>query len=41
MISICVLYRAISNCGGNVSFHIPDRIKEGYGINESIIKKAK
>ncbi|MCQ2969766.1 MAG: single-stranded-DNA-specific exonuclease RecJ [Clostridium sp.] len=23
-----------------MSFHIPDRIKEGYGINESIIRKA-
>ena len=40
VISKYVLYRAISNCGGNVSFHIPDRIKEGYGINESIIRKA-
>ena len=40
VISTYVLYRAISNCGGNVSFHIPDRIKEGYGINESIIRKA-
>lgn len=40
VISTYVLYIAISKCGGNVSFHIPDRIKEGYGINESIIKKA-
>lgn len=40
VISTYVLYTAISKCGGNVSFHIPDRIKEGYGINESIIKKA-
>ena len=40
VISTYILYRAISNCGGNVNFHIPDRIKEGYGINESIIKKA-
>ena len=41
VISTYVLYTAISKCGGNVSFHIPDRIKEGYGINESIIKKAR
>ena len=40
VISTYVLYIAISKCGGNVSFHIPDRIKEVYGINESIIKKA-
>lgn len=40
VISTYVLYIAINKCGGNVSFHIPDRIKEGYGINESIIKKA-
>ena len=40
VISTYVLYIAISKSGGNVSFHIPDRIKEGYGINESIIKKA-
>ena len=40
VISTYVLYTAIKKCGGNVTFHIPDRIKEGYGINESIIKKA-
>ena len=27
VISTYVLYRAISNCGGNVSFHIPDRME--------------
>lgn len=40
VISTYVLYTAIKKCGGNVTFHIPDRIKEGYGINESIIRKA-
>ncbi|MDU2491097.1 MAG: single-stranded-DNA-specific exonuclease RecJ [Clostridium celatum] len=40
VISTYVLYTSIKKCGGNVSFHIPDRIKEGYGINESIIRKA-
>ena len=40
VISTYVLYTAIKKCGGNVSFHIPDRIKEGYGINESIIREA-
>lgn len=40
VISTYILYTAIKRCGGNVNFHIPDRIKEGYGINESIIRKA-
>lgn len=40
VISTYVLYTAIKKCGGDVIFHIPDRIKEGYGINESIIRKA-
>lgn len=40
VISTYVLYTAIKKCGGNINFHIPDRIKEGYGINESIIRKA-
>lgn len=40
VISSFILYKALSRCGANVSYHIPDRIKEGYGINESIIRKA-
>lgn len=40
VISTYILYTAIKRCGGDVNFHIPDRIKEGYGINESIIRKA-
>ena len=40
IISTYILNKALSRCNANVSFHIPDRIKEGYGINESIIRKA-
>lgn len=39
--STYLLYRGILRCKGVVSFQIPERIKDGYGINESIIQKAK
>lgn len=39
--STYLLYRGISRCGGKISFQIPERIRDGYGINESIIEKAK
>lgn len=35
-----ILYKSISDIGGMVSFAIPDRINDGYGINISIIDKA-
>lgn len=41
VISTYVLYKCLKKLNANVSYHIPDRIKEGYGINETIIKKAK
>lgn len=40
VISTYVLYKCLTKLRANVSYHIPDRIKDGYGINESIIKKA-
>lgn len=40
VISTYILYKALKRCNANVTYHIPDRIKEGYGINESIIIKA-
>ena len=36
-----ILYRGISRCGGNVDFEIPDRMKDGYGINEHLIQIAR
>lgn len=41
VISTYVIYSALKRCGAFVNYHIPDRITEGYGINESIIKNAK
>ena len=39
--STYLLYTGISRCGGVVSCQIPERIRDGYGINEAIIRKAK
>lgn len=41
VISTYMLYTSLLRCGAIVDYHIPDRIKEGYGINESIIRNAK
>lgn len=38
--STYLLYKGISRCGGKVDYQIPERIKDGYGINEQIIRKA-
>lgn len=35
-----ILYRGIKRCGGNVDFEIPDRMKDGYGLNISLIELA-
>lgn len=35
-----ILYRGISRCGGNVDYEIPDRMKDGYGINLHLIELA-
>jgi len=41
VISTYMLYTALKKCNANVDYEIPDRIKDGYGINENIIKIAK
>lgn len=38
--STYILLQAFERLGGNVDYEIPDRIKDGYGINESIIEQA-
>lgn len=38
--STFVLYTALSLCGAKVDYEIPDRIKDGYGININIIEAA-
>lgn len=35
-----ILYRGLQRCGARVSYEIPDRIKDGYGINSNIIQTA-
>ncbi len=39
--STYLLYRGLTRCGAVVDYQIPERIRDGYGINESIIRKAK
>ncbi|MDO5292242.1 MAG: single-stranded-DNA-specific exonuclease RecJ [bacterium] len=40
VMSTYILYTGLSKCGANVDFEIPERIKDGYGINISIIDAA-
>lgn len=35
-----ILIRGLSRCGAVVDAAIPDRIRDGYGINESLIRRA-
>ena len=39
--STCILYRGLKRLGARVDYEIPDRVKDGYGINESIIRAAR
>ncbi len=41
VISIYNLYKGMKRCGGDVDYVVPDRVEDGYGINEEIVKKAK
>lgn len=38
--STYILVEGLRRVGARVSYDIPDRVKDGYGINENIIKKA-
>ncbi|MCR5585423.1 MAG: single-stranded-DNA-specific exonuclease RecJ [Lachnospiraceae bacterium] len=38
--STYILYRALKKRGAEVSFRIPDRIADGYGINKNIVDEA-
>ncbi len=40
VMSTYILYDGLKNAGANVSYDIPHRIQDGYGINERIIRKA-
>ncbi len=39
--STYILLQAFRRLGAKVDYDIPDRVKDGYGINESIIEKAR
>ncbi|MBU5426429.1 single-stranded-DNA-specific exonuclease RecJ [Tissierella pigra] len=41
VISIYLLYTVIKQFGGNVDYVIPNRIDDGYGINNEIVREAK
>ena len=38
--STYILYRGLSVCGADVDCVIPHRMKDGYGINEDLVKQA-
>lgn len=41
VISIYLLYMGIKKCGGDVDYVIPNRIDDGYGINNDIVRDSK
>jgi len=38
--SIVILKTAIELCGGSADFHVPHRIREGYGMKDDVIERA-
>ncbi|HEY6251403.1 MAG TPA: DHH family phosphoesterase, partial [Candidatus Angelobacter sp.] len=38
--AVVILKTAIELCGGSADFHVPHRIKEGYGIKDDVIERA-
>ena len=40
IVSTYILKEGLKKCGANISYEVPDRVKDGYGINVSIIEKA-
>ncbi|MGN0505323.1 MAG: single-stranded-DNA-specific exonuclease RecJ [Lachnospiraceae bacterium] len=41
IVSVYVLYRTLCKAGAKVDYRIPDRIKDGYGINPQMVEEAK
>jgi single-stranded-DNA-specific exonuclease len=39
-VAVVILKTAIEICGGTVDFHVPHRLKEGYGMKEDVIEAA-
>ena len=40
VMSIVILYKTLSFLKANISYDVPNRVRDGYGINKRIIKKA-
>ncbi len=38
--AVVILKTAIELCGGQAEFHVPHRIKEGYGMKDDVIERA-
>lgn len=38
--AIVILKTAIELCGGSVDFHVPHRIREGYGMRDEVVERA-
>jgi single-stranded-DNA-specific exonuclease len=39
-VAVVILKTAIEMCGGTVDFHVPHRIREGYGMKDDVIEAA-
>ena len=39
-VAVVILKTAIELCGGTVDFHVPHRIREGYGMKDDVIESA-
>ena len=35
-----ILFRGLTHCGANVDVRLPDRVRDGYGLNETMIRDA-
>lgn len=40
IMSVYILFEGLSGLGADVSYRIPDRIKDGYGINDRLVDEA-
>ena len=38
--AIVILKTALELCGGKVDYHVPHRIREGYGMRDEVIEQA-
>src|SRR6202050_5373988 len=39
-VSVVILKKAIEMAGGEAGFHVPHRLKEGYGMRSDVIERA-